>query len=199
MANIQVVIVQCERRSSFILVQMAVTTAARSATLANMETIHDTEELTTEVVTDDDEYEEFLRVGSSGVYLKAEQFGESAELALRSDGGDFLKWAKETSPEIKLGMQEVEKRLVLKSADIWIPLAYLASDITIPVYLNILANYLYDRLRGSIGSNNTKIHFSAVYKESDNGTTKKLTFSGNADALEKVIKKFDANSFLDKE
>lgn len=77
------------------------------------------------------------------------------------------------------------------------PIVFLASDVTLPIYLNLVANYLYDKSKALLRGEQNRVHFSAVYEDKSTGTTKKFIFEGNEEALQKAIKKFDVNKFLE--
>ncbi len=77
------------------------------------------------------------------------------------------------------------------------PLVFLASDITLPIYLNIVANYLYEKMKGALKGEKSRVHLSAMYKNTSDGITKKFEFEGDVDALQKAITKFNLNKYLE--
>lgn len=133
----------------------------------------------------------------SGLEMVAEQYGESQQAAVKSDAGHFAKWLRANNPELNVVLESKAPRLVLHSGHIWLPLVFLASDITLPIYLNLVASYLYDRMKGGLKGESTRVHFCVEFEDKANGRIKRFTFDGDAGALENVIKPFDVNGFLD--
>jgi hypothetical protein len=116
---------------------------------------------------------------------------------LEADVGDFAKWLRQSNPDLAVSLPDETGRLDQRSNELWLPLMLLASDTSVSVMLGIVANYLYDRAKGLLASDKQKIHLSLVYEDEVAGKTKKLTYSGDPEGLAKVMKKFDANRFLD--
>lgn len=115
---------------------------------------------------------------------------------LKSHSGDFLKWLKENSPDVKVTMPQNVKKAALHSGDIWLPLVVLANDMTLSIYLNLVSSYLYDQLRASFHPEKARVHLSAVYEDKKAGIIKKFEFSGTETSLKNTIKKFDLNDFM---
>lgn len=144
---------------------------------------------------DDARFQEFLATGSSGVRIVAEEYGQQGEVVLKPDTGDFVKWLKSASPELHIDIQEA-RRLVLHSNDVWMPLVFLAKDIGLPLYLNLVSSYLYDRFKAAIRGDKARVHLKAEYLDTNSGVVKRFTFEGDHDALKDAIKKFDLNEFM---
>jgi hypothetical protein len=148
-------------------------------------------------VESDAAFQGFLNATPKGIALVPEPYGETKTPVLRSDAGDFRKWLSASRPDVIVAPVPQADRLVLRSSEYWLPLAFLASDITLPIYLNLVSNYLYDRMKGSLAGEKPRINFSATYADKKSGITKRFNFSGDADSLKTVIKKFDLNEFMD--
>ena len=126
-----------------------------------------------------------------------EAFGDPPRLAVRDSCGDFAKWVKANAPTVHVEMRQPANRLVLRSADSWLPLVFLASDVSVQFYLNLVANYVYDKLKGALKADSLRVRFSVVYEESESGVIKRFDFEGDEQTLAKTIKRFDLNRFLD--
>lgn len=61
----------------------------------------------------------------------------------------------------------------------------------------LVASYLYERMKGELKGESTRVHFCAEFEDKHNGKIKRFTFDGDADALQKAIKRFNVNDFLD--
>jgi hypothetical protein len=148
-------------------------------------------------IEDDAAFRAFSAKDPTGLEMVAEPYGEGQQVAMKSDAGHFAKWLRANSPDLNVVLELKAPKLVLRSGDIWLPLTFLASDIALPVYLNLIASYLYDRMKGALKGESTRVHFCAEFEDKANGKTKRFTFDGDADALQKAIKRFDVNDFLD--
>ncbi|MBI5591463.1 MAG: hypothetical protein HY881_13375 [Deltaproteobacteria bacterium] len=146
---------------------------------------------------DDHQFREYIDSGSKGLLFVHEPFREIEDVVAQPDTGDFVKWIKKNNPEIAVETQKYQKHLALRSNDFWLPIVFLASDVTLPIYLNLVANYLYDKAKGLLKGEQNRVHFSAVYEDKTTGTTKNFIFEGSEEALQKAIKKFDVNKFLE--
>lgn len=135
--------------------------------------------------------------GKNGIVIVPESYGEVGSSVVKADAGDFIKWLKTESPNIETHNDIEVPKLVLRSGDYWLPLVYLANNIALPVYLNLVANYLYDKARGALKGDTTRVHLSAVYEDKEAGVFKKFDFEGDTESLQKAIKRFDLNKFLD--
>lgn len=158
----------------------------------------DNNNLCEEVVFEDEKpFVDFKKDGTHSIAIVNEPYGEIEENIAKPDTGDFVKWLHESRPDISVRTHEEGKRLVLHSSDYWLPLVFIASDVTLPIYLNLVASYLYDKSKGLLKGESARVHMSAVYEDSKSGTIKKFNFEGDSESLQKAIKKFDLNKFMD--
>jgi len=146
---------------------------------------------------DDQQFREYLKSGSRGLLFVHEPVGEIDDIVAKPDTGEFVKWIKKNNPEVPIETKKYNKQLVLHSNDFWLPIVFLASDVTLPIYLNLVASYLYDKSKSLLKGEQNRVHFSAVYEDRNTGSTKKFVFDGNEEALQKTIKKFDVNKFME--
>jgi len=146
------------------------------------------EKVTIEEATSDSSFHDYLSKNPSGVRVVVDA-DEKYENALSSDASDFIKWAKQQNTDLRIEMPKFKRVILRRSGDYWLPLAFLANDTTISIYLNIIASYLYDKMKGSLKNDVTRVHFKVVYKDKASGTSKKLSFDGDAETLRKLIDK----------
>lgn len=151
--------------------------------------INDVEEAT--------EFKKYYNLAPSGLKFVPEKYGDSEEVAVKSGAGAFAKWIKHKHPEIHIDEPKGCRKLILNSNDYWMPLAFLATDITLPVYLNIVASYIYDRMKGSLRGETARVQLEAVYQDDKNGVTKNFKYSGPVDGLQHAIKKIDLNKLME--
>lgn len=133
----------------------------------------------------------------NGIVFVPALYGQLDQPVIMADTGDFIKWLKSESPNIEVDTNTTSPKLVLRSGDYWLPLAYLASDVTLPVYLNLVSSYLYEKARGALKGDSTRVHLSAVYEDIETGKIKRFRFEGDTESLKSAIKRFDLNKFLD--
>lgn len=148
-------------------------------------------------VEDDSDFRDFIASNPAGIRFIPKAYGDRIPTTINAEGGDFAKWIQLHNPSINVDLDNGVPRLVLCSGDIYLPLAFLASDVAFPIYLNLVSSYLWEKTRGALKSDKPRIHFSAEYEDKVNGVTKRFKFEGDADALQNAIKPFDLNRFLD--
>jgi hypothetical protein len=149
-------------------------------------------------VGNDHEYCEFVNSSAADMAFVPEQYRECKGSIMKADAGNFAKWLRKTRPELKVDLRKADGKLVLRSADLWLPLVFLGNNVALPIYLNLVASYLYDRMRGVLRGQKPRVHMEAIYEDKQDGVVKSFRFEGDIDGLEKAIKRFDLNKFLDK-
>lgn len=153
--------------------------------------------LAVSTLEDDGDYRFFLSQNGQGLRFVPESHGADDPPSLSSDFGDFAKWVRMNDPSIPISVPDNTPRLLLRSADVWLPLVYLGADTSVQVLLNMASSYLYDKAKSALKHEKPRVHMSAVYQDKQAGKTKRFEFSGDVDDLARVIKKFDLNNFFD--
>lgn len=131
------------------------------------------------------------------VAIIPQDYPDSGTPVLMPDAGDFAKWLKRTHPKIHLYYDKPQARIVLRAADYWLPLVVLANDITLPVYLNLVSSYVYDKMKGALRGDTAKVHIEAVFADTNSGVYKRFKYDGDVTGLEKVMKKVDVNKLME--
>ncbi|MDI6815787.1 MAG: hypothetical protein QME41_01150 [Actinomycetota bacterium] len=147
-------------------------------------------------IEEDADFRAFSKDNPTGLVMVPEEFGESKELVISDDGMFFAKWLKMHNPEVNVEVRKADKMLALRSSDYWFPLVYLANDIALPIFLGLVANYLYDKMKGALKGEIARVQLSAEFEDQTTGTIKRFNFEGDTEALQKAIKQFDLNEFL---
>jgi len=140
------------------------------------------------------ELEEFSSV-SNGIKIVPEFYNGTQEKVLQRDSGTFAKWIHKNHPEINIDYNPDIKKISLHNNEYWLPLVYLASDTSVQIYLGLVINFLYDKLKGSLKGEAAKVNFSFEYKEGE--SYKRFSYSGDVEGL-KNFNKIDINKFLEK-
>ena len=164
----------------------------------NMDIFNDKELCEVVSVDDDTEFIKFLSSNPHGITFVPEKYRECEDLVMKKSAGHFSKWLKKNNPNINVMVCKTDKKILLRSNDLWLPLVFIASDVTIQVYLNLVANYIYDWMKGALRGEKSRVHLEAIYKDKSEGITKKFNFEGDIDGLQKAIKQFDLNKFMEK-
>ena len=165
--------------------------------MQDVEFFDEKESCNIETVDNDGEFSEFLRSNSCSLLLLPEKYRDCDEPVMKDDAGDFSKWLIQNKPELNVEVRKADKRLVLHSNDYWLPLVFLASDVTLPFYLNLVASYVFDRMRGALRGEHARVHFEALYEDKKKGKMKKFSFHGDMDKLQKIIDRFDVGNFYE--
>jgi hypothetical protein len=123
-------------------------------------------------------------------------------ICLPNDEGDlnpetynFAKWVKKHRQDVSIQVAKAKGTTALKSSDFWLPLVFLASDVTLQIYLNIVSSYVYDMARGALKHDKGAVHLAAIYHDTASGKMKRFKYKGSVKGLETI--KFDANKFLE--
>lgn len=141
------------------------------------------------------EFEEFYSK-SHGIKIVPEIYYGSSEKVLQRDSGTFAKWIYKNHREIEIEYDPNVKKVSLHNNEFWLPLVYLASDTSAQIYIGLVTNFVYDKLKGALSGekNQAKVNFSFEYKDDDK--YKKFTYSGDIEGLAK-FNKMDINKFLE--
>lgn len=130
---------------------------------------------------------------SEGIFLSSvADFRECSEVMM-PDTYRFAKWLKKNKPDLNIEIDKCENVIDLKSVEIWLPLIFLATNVVLPLFLNLVYDYLKSVFRGKLSEDDSKVHFRVIYKEKDK--FKEFKYNGPVEGL-KNIKQFDINDFM---
>jgi hypothetical protein len=135
--------------------------------------------------------------GAQVILLPDFNVKEGVERAFQPDTINFYKYtlAKKDS-EIKLELFEnkgEEKFLVLHSYDVWIPTIAILNSVLLPLVVNLVSSYVYDRMRSRPKEEPT-VHFQLIVSDEDSGRSKQLYYKGPAKDFNSSFEKIDVNS-----
>jgi hypothetical protein len=141
--------------------------------------------------------EEFLSKKKDVLCIPEKRFHDYEGQVLNPDTFDFAKWFREKRPDVSIDVIKADGIADLRSGDYWLPLVLLAGDVSFQVYLGIVANYIYDKLRGSLNHDKASVHLKTIYRSAKDGKFKKFEYDGSVDGLTAIIKKVDLNEFME--
>lgn len=107
----------------------------------------------------------------------------------------LAKWLRQKHPTVPVSMEDAPV-VDLRSEEYWLPLVFLATDVTLPFYLNLVANYVYDMARGALKHDKTNVQLEVVHTDSKTGKAKRFSYKGPVDGLKACVKKFDLGSMM---
>ncbi|HLP46397.1 MAG TPA: hypothetical protein VK469_10635 [Candidatus Kapabacteria bacterium] len=150
------------------------------------------------------EYIKKIEIGSnvprSGIVILPHENWHNSRCIFMPETFIFFKWIKH-----KEGIKEnisildvKEKKIVdLRAATIWFPLVYLFSDVSIPIYLNMVANYLYDKFKGALGSDKCEIKLELLIENKCDKKTKKFSYEGSYHGFKEIVKRIDFDKMME--
>jgi hypothetical protein len=133
---------------------------------------------------------------SKGVFLSSEHDFRKGKEVLKQDTFQFAKWLRQNNSEINVEIAKCENIIDLKSHEIWIPLIFLANSVALPLFLNVVYDYLKFVFRSNLSGDASKVHLKIIYKDKEK--FKELDYNGSVEGLEK-IKKSAINNFMKNE
>jgi len=120
---------------------------------------------------------------------------ENSKYYFAQEAVNFVKYCRAINKNIKTDIladsEKIEVRS-LHSFDIWMPIIWIASNIDLPIAINLVSNYIYDRMKGRENEECT-VKLSIVSKNKDN--FKELHYDGDAKTFKEKFEKIDLNSF----
>ncbi len=105
---------------------------------------------------------------------------------------DFVKFVRESNNDITISILsdgDVEVRS-LHSFDIFMPVIWIAVNALLPIVINVVSNYISDKMRGR-ESEEATVNVTFVVNRNDEN--KVLTYHGSAREFKKTFKNIDLN------
>lgn len=140
------------------------------------------------VETEDSTFDEFYQENTTGIAFIPTPHQGSEETVMSSVAGDFAKWINEEHPELNVDVRKPDKKLLLRSFDVYLPFVYLAQEPTLQAYLILVAEYVRYKMRGLLRGESSRVDLAVAYKDKKKGKTIKFKFAGDIEKLERFIK-----------
>lgn len=105
---------------------------------------------------------------------------------------DFLKFCRLNDPGHKydvLADEDIKVRS-LHSFDIWMPIIWVAQSVLLPMAINMVSNYIWEKRKGH-EKEETQIDVTFIVKS--NGKEKSIHYMGNAETFKEKFEKIDIN------
>lgn len=147
------------------------------------------ERFTVSLVSDDSCFKRAIS-GKSGLCVIHDVDEDTGKKIAKSNSGDFVKWIAKNRKEVSVSYCKADITEVLHSAEIWLPLIYLANDVSLQVFLGMVSNYLYDKSRGLLIGEKSIVHLKVEYIDEMSGKTKRLEYDGDSEGLKVLMKGF---------
>lgn len=105
---------------------------------------------------------------------------------------DFIKYCRENTQEYSfdiLSDDDIQVRS-LHSFDIWMPIIWVASNVILPIAINMVSSYINEKLKGR-ETEGAKVDVTFLVKSSTE--EKSIHYSGDAKTFKKSFEKIDLN------
>jgi hypothetical protein len=150
-----------------------------------------------EAIDDNHEFIAFIGKNPKGILCVPENVTEKSPYnVVMPQTYDFAKWCRKNKKDITINVAPSEGVKSLHSNDFWMPIVFLASDVSVQVFLGLVSNYIYDRIKGALKHDKATVHVEAYYKETAEGVAKKFSYEGSIEGFEKVANNFNLNKFF---
>lgn len=130
------------------------------------------------------------------VLLPNFNFRDKVDRAFQPDTISFYKYSmanKNNDINIELFENKGEEKvLALHSFDIWIPTILIVSDVLFPIAINLVSNFVYERMKGRPNDEPT-VHFNLIVENKEKGISKNLSYKGPMDGFNESFGKIDVN------
>ena len=146
------------------------------------------------VETEDSAFDKFYQENTSGIAFIPTPHQRSEGTVMSSVAGDFAKWINQNHSELNVDVRKSDKKLLLRSFDVYLPFVYLAQEPTLQAYLILVAEYARYKMRGLLRGESSRIDLTVVYKNKKKGTTSKFKFAGDVENLGKVIETLNSSN-----
>ena len=146
-------------------------------------------------LNDSNSFKEYLDTNPTG--LKIVHTKRRDNIVEQVETGDFVKWLRINKEGVNVEYEKHDTKFVMNSQEYWFPLVFLANNIALPIYLNIVANYLCEKSKGLLQGENIQAHLNIIHEDKKTGKIKRLDFSGNQEALNSLMKNIDLNKFME--
>ncbi|KUO76673.1 MAG: hypothetical protein APF77_01465 [Clostridia bacterium BRH_c25] len=116
---------------------------------------------------------------------------ENSKYYFAQEAVSFVKYCRSINNDVKTDILADEDKIevrALHSFDIWMPIIWIASDIILPTTIGLVANYIYERMKGREKEDCT-VKVSFIIR--DGKKTKELHYDGDARAFKETFEKID--------
>lgn len=106
---------------------------------------------------------------------------------------DFLKFCRQNSSEYNFDILADDNAKIrsLHSFDIWMPIIYVAEMILLPIAINLVSEYINDKLKGR-ENEDAQVDMTFIVKRNDEEKT--IHYSGDAKTFKETFEKIDTNN-----
>lgn len=133
---------------------------------------------------------------SDTIYIFPIRYNSNTNECLFSeDSIEFYKYAREQNKKIQF-IESNPDIIALHDASIWIPVLYIAEMFLLPIAINLISNFIYDKIGKK---DKTKQDVKLKIKVKNKGKIKELNYDGSVDGLEKTFKDININKFFNEE
>jgi hypothetical protein len=117
------------------------------------------------------------------------------ERAFQPDTINFYKYVKQKSNDYRVEIfenKEDVRILSLHSFDIWLPTMWIANIILLPIAINLVSSYVYDKLKGR-NKDEATVQLRIVIEDKSKGKSASIFYKGPGKELKENFEKIDAS------
>lgn len=129
------------------------------------------------------------KLNFTGILAVPQKYKEN-EYYFAKETIDFLKYCKQQQSDYPcdvLAEGDIQIRS-LHSFDIWLPVIYIASNFLVPVVVNLVSDYIFNKMKGR-ENESAKVDFTMLLK--DGKKEKIIHYSGDAKTFKESFEKID--------
>lgn len=125
-------------------------------------------------------------------FLVAPSEHKENEYYFAQESISFVKFCRQNNPENSIDLladSDIQVRS-LHSFDIWMPIIWVAGNILLPIAINLVSDYIKDKLKGR-EKEDAKVDVTFIVKR--DGEEKNIHYSGDAKTFKDAFEKIDLN------
>ncbi len=130
------------------------------------------------------------KLDGTDILILPSPYGDS-KYYFAQEAVSFVKYCRSINNDVKTDILADDDKIeirALHSFDIWMPIIWIASKIILPIGVGMVANYIYERMKGREKEECT---VKVTFIVRDGKKTKELNYDGDAKAFKKTFEKID--------
>ncbi len=144
-----------------------------------------------EIQVDEKRYLDILQTQEDKVLCIPNRIINPDDNYLMPETYDFAKWVRRNVPEVAIAVEEGDGVKDLRSGDFWFPVILLIGDVSLQIAVNIVSNYIYDKIKGKLQHDPVSVHLETIFQDKGKKEIKKFSYNGSLEGLEKIKSNID--------
>ena len=128
------------------------------------------------------------RINSADILAVPANYGPE-EYYFGQETLDFIKYCRQTDHEHIYDILADEIKVIsLHSFDIWMPVLFVASNVLLPIAINMVSNYIWEKRKGR---EKEETEVDVTFLVDNKGTKKSIHYKGDAKTFKETFDKID--------